>query len=504
VGAVVPDVVVVGAGSAGCVLAARLSAGGDRSVVLIEAGPDYPSVADLPADIADGSGPTLSHDWNFAAEPDGTRGPVALPRGRLVGGCSATNGAVWVRGWPGDYDGWAAAGNPGWAFDELIPLFCGVESDQDFRDEWHGSDGPIPVARLRPDELDERSRAFVASAIACGHAVCDDHNRPRALGVGPWPRNVRDGLRMSTALTYLAAARARPNLEIRAETTVDRIEVEHGRARGIRLQGGDVVEAGTVVLAGGTYASPAILLRSGIGPAAQLRELGLPVAADLPGVGANLVDHPLVAVDLPVAPGRRGPALQVVLTMRSALAGPEDPPDLQLFTAGPFDDAAIPSGGIFGIAAELLAPRSRGSLRLRSADPAAPPRIDPAHLRHPDDIARMVEATRVARRISRTSPLADLVLGPEINPGDGIGDDDADGLARSIRSRVSSCHHPVGTCAMGPDPATGAVVNARGAVHGIEGLYVADASVMPTIPAANTNLPTIVVAERIASWLCAP
>jgi choline dehydrogenase len=486
------------------VLAARLSAGGDRSVVLIEAGPDYPSVAELPADIADGSGPTLSHDWNFAAEPDGTRAPVALPRGRLVGGCSATNGAVWMRGWPDDYDGWAAAGNAGWTFDELLPFFCGVESDQDFRDEWHGNDGLIPVTRLRPDELDERPRAFAASAIACGHARCDDHNRPRALGVGPWPRNVRDGLRMSTALTYLAEARARPNLEIRADTTADRIEVTHGRAGGVYLLGGDVVEAGTVVLAAGTYASPAILLRSGIGPAAQLRELDIPIAANLPGVGANLVDHPLVAVDLPVAPGGRGPALQMVLTMRSALAGPEDPPDLQLFTSGPYDDAAIPSGAVFGIAAELLTPRSRGSLRLRSADPADPPRIDPAHLRHPDDIARLVEATRVARRISRTPPLADLVLGPEINPGDRIADDDADGLARSIHSRVSSCHHPVGTCAMGPDPATGAVVNTLGAVHGIEGLYVADASVMPTIPAANTNLPTIVVAERIASWLGAP
>jgi choline dehydrogenase len=483
------------------VLAARLSASGDRSVVLIEAGPDYPSVADLPADIADGSEPTLSHDWNFSAEPDGTPEPVALPRGRLVGGCSATNGAVWVRGWPGDYDGWSAAGNPGWTFDELLPFFCMVESDQDFRDEWHGCNGPIPVARLRPEELDDHSRAFAASAIACGHARCDDHNRPRAVGVGPWPRNVRDGLRMSTALTYLAEARVRPNLEIRADTTVDRVEMAHGRARGVRLQGGDVVEAGTVVLAGGTYASPTILLRSGIGPAAQLQGHGLPVVADLPGVGAGLVDHPLVAVDLPVAPGRRGPALQVMLTMRSDLAGPNDAPDLQLFTSGPYDDAAIPSGAVFGIAAELLAPRSRGSLRLRSADPADPPRIDPAHLRHPDDIARMVEATRVSRRISRTPPLADLVIGPEINPGDGIGDDDADGLAQSIRSRVSSCHHPVGTCAMGPDPDAGAVVNARGAVHGVEGLYVADASIMPTIPAANTNLPTIVVAERIASWV---
>ena len=497
----VADIVIVGAGSAGCVLAARLSAGGDRSVVLVEAGPDYPNAGDLPPDIADGSGPTFSHDWNYLAEPDGTREPVALPRGRLVGGCSATNGAVWVRGWPGDYDGWAAAGNPGWTFDELLPFFCAAESDQDLRDEWHGADGPIPVERLRPDELDACPRAFVASAIACGHTGIDDHNRPGAIGVGPWPRNVRDGVRMSTALTYLAAARQRPNLEIRSNTLVDRVDVAHGRARGVRLADGSAVAADTVVLAAGSYATPAMLLRSGIGPAAQLREHDLPVAADLPGVGANLVDHPLVAVDLPTAPGRRGPALQVMLTMRSALAGPEDAPDLQLFVAGPFDDAAVPGGAVFGLVTELLGPRSRGTVRLRSADPADPPRIDPAHVRHPDDLARMIESARVARRISRTPPLADLVLGPEINPGEAIVDDD--GLARSIRSRVSSCHHPVGTCAMGPNPASGAVVDARGGVHGIERLFVADASVMPTIPSANTNLPTIVVAERIASWLVA-
>jgi choline dehydrogenase len=187
--------------------------------------------------------------------------------------------------------------------------------------------------------------------------------------------------------------------------------------------------------------------------------------------------------------------------MRSTLATATDPPDLHLFVAGPFEDSMIPSGAIFGIVTGLLSPRSRGSLRLRSADPADPPAIDPAYLRHPDDVIRMVEATRAARRISRTPPLADLIHGPEISPGDLIGDDDAAGLARSICSRVSPYHHPVGTCAMGPEPATGAVVDARGAVHGIQRLFIADASVMPSVPSANTNLPTIVVAERIGRWL---
>lgn len=495
------DVVVVGAGSAGCVVAAHLSADPSRQVVLIEAGPDYPSRESLPADIADGSVPTLSHDWSFVAVPDGPRAAIALPRARVVGGCSATNGGFWMRGWPADYDAWAAAGNPGWAFDELLPLFCGVEADVDFPDEWHGSDGPIPVSRIRPEDLEEYPRAFVTAAIACGHPAVEDHNRPGALGVGALPRNVRHGVRMSTALTHLAPARGRRNLQIRSDTMVDRLELAGERARGVRTQNGDVVEADTVILAAGTYGSPAILLRSGLGPAAQLRELDIPITADLPGVGANLIDHPLVALDLPAAPGRRGPALPVLLTMRSTLATRSGPPDLHLFVAGPFDVPSEPSGAVLGIVTGLLSPRSHGTVRLRSADPDDPPVIDPGYLRHPDDVTRMVEATLAARQISRTSPLADLITGPEIAPGAAIGDDDLGALAESICSRVSPYHHPVGTCAMGPDPTGGAVVDARGAVHGIKQVFVADASVIPTIPSANTNLPTIVVAERMARWL---
>ena len=497
------DVIVVGAGSAGCVLAARLSAT-DHRVLLLEAGPDYPRAADLPADIIDGSGPTLSHDWGFLAEPNRARPPIPLPRARLVGGCSATNGAFFLRGWPADYDAWAAAGNPGWSFDQLLPIFRAVEADPDFQDDWHGTHGPIPVSRVPLDKLEAWPRAFLDAAAAAGHPVVEDHNRPGALGVGPLPRNVRDGMRMSTAMTHLAAARSGPNLTIHADTLVDRVVLTGHRAHGVRLHNGEIIEADRVILAAGTYASPAILLRSGIGPAAELRALGLPVLADLPGVGANLIDHPLVAVDLSATPGRHGPAFQVMLTLRSTLTTPPNPPDLHLFTAGPFDDPSIPSGAVFGIVTGLLSPRSRGSVRLRSTDPAMPPRIDPAYLRHPDDLARMLEATREARRISRTPPLADLIPAPELTPGDQIADDNGTDLTRSILNRVSPYHHPVGTCAMGTDPGSGAVVTARGAVHDITGLWVADASVMPTIPSANTNLPTIVVAERIGAWLQEP
>jgi len=495
------DVVVVGGGSAGCVVAARLSADERRDVLLVEAGPDYPRVADLPPDIADESMPAMSHDWGLVSDPDESRHSIPLPRGRLVGGCSATNACYALRGWPADYDGWAARGNPGWSFAELLPVMVAVESDADFGGDWHGSDGPVPIRRPPPGAWSPLQRAFADAAATVGHAVVGDHNRPGAVGIGPGPRNVRDGLRMSSALTHLAAARGRPNLTIRPGTVVDRVELRGTTVRGIRTADGEIVESDVVVLAAGSYASPVILMRSGIGPAAGLRGLGIRVTADLAGVGGNLIDHPLAAVDLPTSSGYAGPRFQMMLTMRSRHARPDGPPDLHLFAAGPFDDDASPSGGVFGIVTGLLSVRSRGSVRLRSADPADPPHIDVAHLRDREDMARMVQATLEARRLSRIPPLAGFVTGAELAPGPAIGDGDTAALAHSIRGRAGTYHHPVGTCAMGPSPDDGAVVDARGRVHGTDGLWVADASVMPTIPAANTNLSTIMVAERVAQWL---
>jgi choline dehydrogenase len=492
------DVVIVGAGSAGCVLAARLSEDRDREVVLLESGPDYPTLAELPPEIRSGLRPVFTHDWGYRAETALDGRVLDANRARIVGGCSATNAALAVRGRPSDYDAWAALGCDGWSFADVLPFFCRLEHDLDFVGDAHGQDGPFPIRRPAPDELAPIQRAFLDACANAGFPVVADHNAPGAAGAGLPPMNLVDGVRQSTALTYLASARARPNLTLRSDALVDRIELARTEAVGVRLARSDeIVEADQVLLAAGSYGSPAILLRSGVGPADHLRSVGVEPVLERPGVGADLTEHPLMPnVFEARTPPRNGDAVfQALLTARSATAdGVFDlhvlplfnPPDLQ----GDPPTLVILTG--------VMTPRSRGSVRLRSADPDDAPVIDLGLFTDDADLPRMIDAVRIAHRLTVTDPLRELV-GNRLMPAAEAEDDDA--LGDAVRAACEIYHHPVGTCRMGPAVDLDAVVDARGAVHGLDGVSVIDVSIMPLIPAANSNVPTIMLAERCAGWL---
>jgi len=497
------DVVIAGAGSAGCVLASRLSEDAARRVLLLEAGPDHPA-DQLPPDIANGWEVAYAPDWGFVTEPDALGRSINAWRGRLVGGCSALNATIALRGHPRDYDAWAELGNNGWTFQELLPFFRRIETDADFQDEWHGTDGPLPLRRYQDENLSPLQVAFMDAARTLGWAHVADHNQPGAVGVGRLPTNTRaDGLRMSCALTYLALARERPNLEIRSQLLVDRVVVSNGRCRGVLTAEGELVEADLVVLAAGAYGSPALLLRGGIGPGTELHALGIEIHHELSGVGRGLRDHPLNAIDLQTSlPVLHGPKYQVMLTGRTNEADPDGPPDYHIFPAGPFDGAGYsPTGAVQALVLSVMKPQSEGWVRLRSADPTLSPRIHLGLLEHPDDTRRMVEVLRLARGIAREAALQAVIAGAELAPGEHIGDQDEAALQAALKGSVNTYHHPVGSCRMGPDPASGAVVDDRARVHGIDNLRVADASIMPEIPSTNTNLPTLMIAERIAACI---
>jgi len=499
------DLVVIGAGSAGAVIAARATEDPRRSVLLIEAGPDYPSTADTPFDLVNSHNNSYTaHDWGFSYQPTAAGRGVPFPRGRVTGGSSAVNTTIALRGMPEDYDGWAAAGNPEWAWEKVLPAFNRLERDLDFGDKpYHGDAGPITIRRYQWDELTKVHQAWLEASDELGYPRCEDANDPQSWGSGPHPMNKIGRLRISTAIGYLSAARARPNLRISANTLTRRLVVEHGRIVGVEVERDGQVETvrgRVIVLSAGAIQSPAILLRSGIGPKAEVERHGITLVRETPGVGENFSDHPALAVLCRVNdPGILDPDQPIVQTILRYTAPDSDQRnDLQIeaFSFSPRGGGAPNS---FAIAAVLEQAYSTGTLTLASADPHDAPLIRQDMLSDPRDVRRLAACFRDALAFTKTEAMRG-VIAEVLFPDPSRTTDDAS-LAALLPRLAASGYHPCATARMGPATDPLAVVDQYGRAHGIEGLVVADASIMPTVPRANTNLTTIMIGEMVGEWL---
>jgi choline dehydrogenase-like flavoprotein len=522
--------VIVGAGTAGCVLANRLSADPRLRVALIEAGPwnSHPFFH-VPALVgaAIARRPT---SWDLATVPQPALGGrrIPLPRGRVIGGSGSINGMAYFRGQPADYDGWAAAGNQGWSWAEVLPYFLRSEDNADHRGSpWHGTDGPIRVAHMA--HVNAMNADFLAAFAALGrHPPCEDFTGAYPEGYGLRQGTIRDGRRDSTATAYLAPARARPNLEVLTGALVTRVLLEGRRARGVEValgSAGRVLRAsGEVILCAGAFQSPQLLLLSGIGAPQELASHGIATIHELPGVGQGLQDHPAAAVlmemrdtasyglsvrTLPRAAwnlleylaARTGPLASNLFESTAFIRSrPDKPlPDLQLV----FQPARrnrnrfpLPLGHGFAASAVNLYPRSRGRVGLASADPRAAPLIDPALLQEPTDIEPILDGLLLARELFASAPFA-RYRATEVAPGMNLRS--AAELAAYIRATAATVHHPLGSCRMGIDGL--AVVDSQLRVRGLEGLRIVDASVFPGIVGGNTNAPVVMVAEKAADMI---
>lgn len=492
------DVVVVGGGMAGAIVAGRLTAESGAAVVLLEAGPDYGPRRDgrWPAELLDYTAmPVASHSWGYASAAGNGLPGLALDRARVIGGCTAHNGCAAVWGHRRDYDGWAERGNPGWGMDDLLPVFRRV--DRRFR-------------VYTPDrrETTPWHRACLESAPGAGFPVLANLNDVDAdLGIAVGPLNVAEGVRWNSAFAYLDPVRDSARLEIVGDALVDRVVIEGDRAVGVEAVVAGrrtLVRAGRVVLCGGAYGSPLVLLRSGVGPAVEVRRLGIAPMCDVGGVGRNLQDHPATrillegsdglraAMDAFVADGGAPREEGTIVLAKSARCA--EAFDLHLYPVA----SRTPEGWRFAIHTALMAPGSVGGIRLSSSDPEGQPIIDHAYFTDPgdDDLAALVDGVELARRLAAQDPLASLVRA-EIEPR-------LSGAPLSAHIRATGGHdyHPVGTCRMGPEADPDAVVGADGRVHGLRNVHVADAAIMPAVPRANTNIPTAVVAERLVDlWI---
>ncbi|MGE3537860.1 MAG: mycofactocin system GMC family oxidoreductase MftG [Candidatus Tectimicrobiota bacterium] len=509
------DVIVVGGGSAGCVLASRLSEDRHTSVLLLEAGPDYPDLAHLPDDLKLGNNVWLSaygpHNWGLVGQVTPQQTALQIPRGKATGGSSAVNGQVLYRGIPEDYDNWASWGNTEWSYHHVLPYFRKMESDQDFHDEFHGTDGPVPVRRYRPEEWLPHSRAFHQACVNADFRADPDQNHPESTGVSPRARNTIDGRRISMAIAYLNPARHRVNLTIKGGIKARRLLFAGRRAIGVEVEsGGEIfsVEGEKIILSSGAIGSPHLLLLSGIGPAAQLQQVGLSVRHELPGVGQNLRDHPAATALFRMVgerPDVQAPAIQVGL--RYTIEGSHLQNDMQitpiLMTSEhrPAHVTIQDDDNYVGLSCSLQLALSAGELRLVSPDPHVQPFLDYRYMTDPDgfDLERMRKAIRLAVRLGADTAFHNLFIECVTPTAADLASDAA--LDAWLWHNMGTSHHISGTCKMGAASDPMAVVSQYGRVHGLENLWVADASIMPDCIRANTNATTIMIGERVADFI---